>query len=275
VADSPKKEEMLALSVDNRDLTVRLTEHARARRLSLRVDPINGCVVLVKPRRASKKAAIAFAEDKADWIADRLAELVLPVPFADGSEVPIHGELHTIRHCPEARRGVWRENNHLNISGAADHLSRRIHDWFRDEARHVIIPIAHSYAETLGRTVTNISIRDTRSRWGSCSADGRLSFSWRLIMTPTEVTHYVIAHEVSHLCEFNHSARFWSTVDQLIDDRREQTQWLKEHGGDLHRYGLNEWKNNPSGLRSQSGALRGIQSTPQSGATQEPSDPVS
>lgn len=275
MAGSPKKQEVLALSVNNQNLTVRLTEHARARRLSLRVDPISGCVVLVKPKRASKKAAIAFAEDKADWIADRLAEMVLPVPFADGTEVPILGEQHTIQHCPEARRGVWRENNYLNVSGATDHLSRRIHDWFKDEARRFITPIAHSYAEKLDRTVTNISIKDTRSRWGSCSLGGRLSFSWRLIMTPTAVTKYVIAHEVSHLCELNHSERFWNTVDQLIDDRRAQTQWLKEHGGDLHRYGLNEWKNNPNGLQSPSYALHGIQSTPQSGARQEPSDPVS
>ena len=242
MAGSLKDDETLVLSVDDRKLSVRLSEHARARRVSLRVDPINGCVVLVKPRRTSKKAAIAFAVDKADWIAARLAELVPPIPFADGVEVPILGESHVIHHCPEGRRGVWRDSGRLNVSGAAEHLSRRVHDWFRSEAPKVISPIAHAYAETLGQTVAAVSVRDTRSRWGSCSIDGRLSFSWRLLMTPVDVVHYVVAHEVSHLCELNHSARFWKTVDQLIEDRRTPTTWLNEHGGDLHRYGLDDWK---------------------------------
>ncbi|NKB42785.1 MAG: DUF45 domain-containing protein [Alphaproteobacteria bacterium] len=240
MASGSKDAETLILNIDDRDLSVRLSEHARARRVSLRVDSINRCVVLVKPKRVSKRAAIAFATDKADWIADRLAEMVPPIPFADGVEIPILGEPYVIRHCPEARRGVWREADTLNVSGAADHLSRRVHDWFKAEARKVVSPIAHGYADVLGKTVVSISLRDTRSRWGSCSADGRLSFSWRLMMTPVNVLNYVVAHEVSHLCHLNHSARFWSTVDQLIEDRRTPTAWLKEHGGDVHRYGLND-----------------------------------
>lgn len=241
----PKDDETLVLSVDDRELSVRLSEHARARRVSLRVDAIKGCVVLVKPKRMSKRAAIAFAVDKADWITARLAELVPPIPFSHGVEVPILGEPHIIRHCPEARRGVWREAGALNVSGTTDHLSRRVHDWFKAEARKVISPIAHSYADALGKTVAAISLRDTRSRWGSCTIGGRLSFSWRLMMTPNNVVHYVVAHEVSHLCELNHSARFWQTVDRLIDDRRQATAWLKEHGGDLHRYGLEDWASRP------------------------------
>jgi predicted metal-dependent hydrolase len=245
VAGDLKDGETLVLKVNDRELSVRLSEHARARRVSLRVDPIKGCVVLVKPRRTSKRAAIAFAIDKADWIAARIAELVPPIPFSHGVEVPILGDPHIIHHHPDARRGVWREAGALNVSGTGDHLSRRVHDWFKGEARKVISPIAHNYADTLGKTIAAISLRDTRSRWGSCTSDGRLSFSWRLMMTPINVVHYVVAHEVSHLCELNHSARFWKTVDQLIEDRRPPTAWLKEHGGDLHRYGLDDWKSEP------------------------------
>lgn len=241
MAKAPKPPQTLTLTVNGEDLQVQLFEHARARRISLRVDPIRGCIVLVKPRRTSKAAAMAFAHEKAYWISDRLRELVPPVPFSDGATVPILGALHTIRHRPDARRGVWRESEELNVSGSLDHLSRRVHDWFKKEARKVISPIAHAYAEKLNKTVTGISLRDTRSRWGSCTVGGKLSFSWRLLMTPENVLHYVVAHEVSHLCELNHSAQFWETVDSLVEDRRSPTAWLKEHGSQLHRYGLKPW----------------------------------
>lgn len=241
VAEGAVHNENVTISHGTQDLSVTVSEHHRARRLSLRVDPINGCIVLVKPLRVSKKAAIAFAHEKADWIADRLKELVSPVPFQDGVAIPIQGMPHTICHHPDAQRGVWQETGLLNVSGAAEHLSRRVHDWFKVEARRVITPLAHSYAEKLARKVKTVSMRDTRSRWGSCTTDGKLSFSWRLLMTPEDVIHYVVAHEVAHLCEMNHSAKFWSIVDDLIDDRRTPTAWLKTHGGELHRYGLEPW----------------------------------
>jgi predicted metal-dependent hydrolase len=238
VADKKKNGELITLHVDTQEIPVFLTEPARARRLSLRVDPIQGHIVLVKPRRSSRAAAITFALNMAPWIAARLAELAPPIPFLDGVTVPILGLPHTIHHCPDARRGVWKEAGGLYVSGAADHLSRRVHDWFKAEARREITPIAQAYAQRLGKAIIAISLRDTRSRWGSCTADGKLSFSWRLIMAPLNVIHYVVAHEVAHLCELNHSPRFWHTVDQLIDDRIVPTAWLKLHGGDLHRYGL-------------------------------------
>lgn len=241
MAAVPSQKENVTIRHGDQDLNVVLSEHHRARRLSLRVDPIKGCVVLTKPRRASKKAALAFAQEKAAWIADRLGELVTPIPFRDSGTVPIRGTLHTIRHQPNAKRGVWLGPEVLNVSGSSEHLSRRVHDWFKQEARKVISPLAHSYAHRLEKKVTAVSMRDTRSRWGSCTADGKLSFSWRLLMTPEDVMHYVIAHEVAHLCEMNHSARFWKTVESLIEDRRGPTAWLKTRGGELHRYGLEPW----------------------------------
>ena len=231
----------LTLTVNGQGFQVLLSEHARARRISLRVDPIQGCVILVKPRRTSKATALAFAQEKASWISDRLSELLPPVPFSDGIAVPILGSMHTICWQPDARRGVWREPDTLNVSGSVGHMSRRVHDWFKQEARKIISPVAHAYAEKLDKAVTALSFRDTRSRWGSCTIDGKLSFSWRLLMAPASVLNYVVAHEVSHLCELNHSARFWNTVDRLVEDRHTPTAWLKEHGSQLHRYGLAPW----------------------------------
>lgn len=232
--------ECIALRSEGEDVAVYLTEHARARRLSLRVDAMENRIVLVKPRRVSRIAAVAFATEKIDWIAARLAELPKPIPFAPGTSVPILGQLHVIAHRPDARRGVWIDDGSICVSGPIEHLSRRVHDWLKNEARRVISPIAHGYAAELDVRVTQISVRDTRSRWGSCTAEGKLSFSWRLIFTPQHVLNYVVAHEVAHLREMNHSAKFWGVVEDLIGDRARSTKWLKTQGAELHRYGMKD-----------------------------------
>lgn len=230
--------ERIVLKHGNAEVPVFLTDHIRARRISLRVDSIESRVVLVKPRRTSKRAAIAFAAEKVGWIADRLAELPIALPFEPLAVVPIYGRPHVIHHHPEARRGVWIEGDTLCVSGPIEHLSRRVHDWLKKEARRIISPAAHTYATELGVYISGISVRDTKTRWGSCTAAGKLSFSWRLILTPEDVLHYVVAHEVAHLREMNHSPKFWRVVESLIGDRKPPTRWLKTEGADLHRYGM-------------------------------------
>lgn len=237
-APKTKAGERIVLQCGDMTVPVYLTEHHKARRLSLRVDPTASRVVLVKPRRASRKEAVAFASDKIQWISDRLAELPQPVPFEPDALIPVFGRPHAIDHHPDARRGVWIESERLCVSGPLEHLSRRVHDWMRAEARRLIYPLATSYAEQLGKRISGVSIRDTKSRWGSCTMAGKLSFSWRLILTPDHVLKYVVAHEVAHLEELNHSGAFWQVVDQLVSDRATSTQWLKTHGADVHRYGL-------------------------------------
>ena len=229
--------EDIVLRLEHQNLPVHLLTNARARRLGLRADPVKGRVVLVKPRRVSKAAAIAFAIDKADWIADCLAALLPPIPFADGTTVPFLDEPHVIRHVPDARRGVWRKDGGIYVSGSSTHLPQWVGDWFREEARRLISPVAHDLAGRLGKRVTHISVRDPKSRWGSCSQEGRLSFSWRLVMAPDHVLRYVVAHEIAHLRELNHSDRFWQTVDDLTEQRGEATRWIKLNGAKLYRYG--------------------------------------
>ena len=229
--------EDVVLRLEHQDLPVHLLTNARARRLTLRADPVKGRVVLVKPRRVSKAAAISFAFDKADWIAERLAELLPPIPFADSTTVPFLDEPHVIRHVPDARRGVWREDGGILVSGSSARLPQRVRDWFKEEARRVISPVAQDLAGHLGKRVTHISVRDPKSRWGSCSQEGRLSFSWRLVMAPDHVLHYVVAHEIAHLREHNHSERFWKTVDDLTEQRGAASRWIKLNGAKLYRYG--------------------------------------
>jgi predicted metal-dependent hydrolase len=109
------------------------------------------------------------------------------------------------------------------------------------EARAAIAPLARAMAAQLGRKVTRISVRDTTSRWGSCSRGGALSFCWRLILAPDAVFTYVVAHEVAHLAHMNHGPAFWRTVDKLmppgLGTPRSARDWLRRHGAVLHRYG--------------------------------------
>ena len=225
------------LRVDAREVPVDLALHPRARRITLRVDKARGTLRLTLPPGVSESEGLRFAARQQAWLRRRLAELPQAVPFADGAQIPVLGEPHRIRHAPDARRGVWRAGGEIWVSGEADHLARRVRDYLKREARREIGARAAPLAAQIGRRHGRITIRDTASRWGSCSARGDLSFSWRLILAPDRVLQYVVAHEVAHLAQMNHSPRFWAVVDRLIDDVETPKAWLRRHGGSLMRYG--------------------------------------
>lgn len=164
------------------------------------------------------------------------------VPFAPGALVPLRGQPHQIVHQPEARGTVWTQadaagNPALLVAGEAPHVGRRIADHLKREARRDITAAVRRYARALGVEIGRITLRDTASRWGSCSAKGDLSFSWRLILAPPFVLDYLAAHEVAHRLELNHGPAFWRTVEGIYPARREAEAWLRHHGASLHRYG--------------------------------------
>ena len=226
---------------------VAVTVSLRARRLSLRVDPAGGRVVLVCPKRASSALALKFVATREAWIKRHIAMLPPPIAFADGAQIPIAGIDHRLCLVPERRGGVWREDRTIMISGQPEFAARRMTDWLKQEARRIILPMVQVMAGALDRRVKQVTTRDTTTRWGSCSADGRLSFSWRLLLAPLPTLIYVAAHEVAHLKYHNHGRAFWRTVDEVLDSyidepelRREAglaRDWLRRNGATLHRYG--------------------------------------
>jgi len=227
---------VLRLDLGGDSVTVALRRSARASRLSLRVDPAVG-PLLVLPPRARLADAERFLFHHRVWLAERLARLPRPVALEAGAKLPLLGVEHEIRHAPEAKRGVWAENGQLHVSGRAEHLPRRVGEFLKAEAKRRIYPLAFALAARLDRTPARVTVRDTRSRWGSCSSRGDLSFSWRLVLAPESVLAYVVAHEVAHLAEMNHSPAFWALVAQLAGDPAPAKGWLKTHGAKLHRYG--------------------------------------
>jgi len=229
----------LRYSIDHQGVRIPLVvrRSQRARRIALKVDERAGAIELVVPRGASVAEALDFARTEADWVSTKLNALPARVAFADGAVVPVRGRPHAIRHHDRLRGGVWAEDGLLSVACAPDHLSRRVQDWFKTEARRIIVPMTHDKAAVLAKRPGRIGFRDQKARWGSCSERGDLSFNWRIVMAPEPVLDYVVAHEVAHLVEMNHSKAFWSLVERLTAHRRDGLAWLKTHGNTLHRYG--------------------------------------
>jgi predicted metal-dependent hydrolase len=238
VAEVPR----LVVSCANENFEVTVRRHPRARRYTLRVRERDREIVMTIPPRGSMRQARDFAERNANWIASRVKRIPQSVPFADGATIPLRGEPHRIVHKPRTRGTVWTEldgNGHaiICVAGGAQHIARRVRDFLKREAKRDLTEATKRHAAVLDVTIERIGVRDTASRWGSCSSDGALSYSWRLIFAPAFVLDYLAAHEVAHCRELNHSARFWRVVDQLTPERRRAEAWLKAHGNSLHRYG--------------------------------------
>lgn len=210
---------------------------SRARRVSLRIDPRAAQVVVTLPPRSGRRAGMALLTTHASWVMQRLAGLAPAVQFAPGTEVPIGAVPHVIRHEPRARGGAWLEPGAIVVSGAPEFLPRRVADFLRAEAKRRIAVLAAKHADALGVKPRAIRMKDTNSRWGSCAPDGVLAFSWRLVMAPDWVLDYVVAHEVAHLREMNHSARFWAHVERLTPNKDAAVEWLRQHGPALLRVG--------------------------------------
>ncbi len=209
---------------------------ARARQVSLRIDARGGAVVITLPPRASRRSGLQLLMTHADWVRGRLAALPRPVPFADGALVPLHGVEHRIVHMPGGR-GVRVVDGIIEVAGALEFLPRRVGDFLRAEARRQLSGLAIAKAAQTGIAARRISVKDTKSRWGSCSAKRDLAFSWRLVMAPAFVQDYVAAHEVAHLRHMNHSASFWNQVDALTRHRVAGMDWLRHEGPQLMRIG--------------------------------------
>ena len=187
--------------------------------------------------RAGRAAGMALLNTHAAWVAARLAALPEAAPFADGTTVMLDGAPVPIHHAPGERGGAWLADGVLHVAGDAAFLSRRVHDFLRGEAKRRFAAQSTAKAGIAGLAPRRITVKDTRTRWGSCSADGVLMFCWRLVMAPPFVQDYVVAHEVAHLRHMNHAPAFWALTDTLSPHRERAVAWLHEEGPRLLRTG--------------------------------------
>ena len=217
-------------------LSIRVS--ARARRISLRIDAAERRIELVVPRGVPASQGLRFLASKREWVSARLRTLHQPVPFAEGAIIPVLGIPHRIcREFGTEALPVAIIDGEIRVRGEPAHLARRVRDHLIATARKEFANRARRVAARIGRGVARVSVRDTKSRWGSCSGRANLSFSWRLIFAPESVIDYVIAHEVAHLAEMNHGPRFWRLVESLSPGSAGPREWLKRHRSRLFSYG--------------------------------------
>ncbi len=212
----------------------------RARRVALRLDPVERVVNLVVPQRMSLKKAYYFAREHEDWVKETLDNLAPAVPFKHNTILPIFGDKVTIdiQHIPEAKRTTLKQNDDvLIVKTYQDDPTNRITTHLKKVARRGLADLASEKAGTINKIISSVSVRDTKSRWGSCSQDGSISFSWRLIFAPYDAIDYVVAHEVAHLVHMDHSKEFWSLCKKLSCNFEEGKGWMQNNGNELMRYG--------------------------------------
>jgi predicted metal-dependent hydrolase len=253
------------------DCPLELRRSKRARRFSLKVSHTERAAILTLPQQVKLEEAGDFLARHVDWLKRQISRLPEPVPFIEGAVVPLRGLSHRINFVGAVRyQGVvwveeadalapmdhwgqnaacekWpnfsamiadtREVPRICVSGGHLHGARRLSDWLRTEAKTDFTESVSRHAAHLGVRPKRITVRDQSSRWGSCSATGTLSFSWRLIFAPDFVLDYVAAHEVAHLREMNHGPRFWRLVRETMPDMQKARAWLKQRGAELHRFG--------------------------------------
>lgn len=235
---------------DDPPLRVALRRSGRVRRLSLRVSHLDGRATLSMPKGAPRRAAERFVADKAQWLREMVARSTVACEVAAGIDLPLEGRPH--RLVVGAGRRVVLGDGRIELPSAsasssagggtgpapkaAPNAASALAGALKALARDRLVAASDHHAAKLGRGYGRITLRDTRSRWGSCSSQGNLMYSWRLILAPPEVLDYVAAHEVAHLDQMNHSPAFWAVVADLCPGYEGPRAWLRRNGSSLHAW---------------------------------------
>lgn len=212
----------------------------RAKRIALRLDSASRKMNLVVPKRFSMTKALLFANTHQEWINEKLNGLPQIVNFEHGSIIPVLGQDRTlnITVCNTLNKtNIHLNNNEILIETNLDDPRPRFKRFLKKEAKVTMENLAHEKAAGIGQTISAFQIRDTKSRWGSCSPEGKIMLSWRLIFAPWDAMDYVVAHEVAHLVHMNHGPEFWNLCEKLCDNYQSGKKWMRSNGHELLRYG--------------------------------------
>lgn len=226
------------IEVAGKVLPLTIRQNERATRMTLRIEPGGRALKLTVPEGLPEREVSAFLTRHQGWLMTKLARFSGESELEDGGTILVRGVAHRIERTGRLRglteALVIGEEAVLRVGGAEEHLRRRIADYLKKEARSELERLVAVYAGRTGSRARSLSLKDTRSRWGSCSAEGDLSFSWRIAMAPPKVIAYLAAHEVAHLQEMNHGPRFWALCESLCPETKDARHWLKRNGTMLH-----------------------------------------
>lgn len=233
------------LDIDGHNVDVKIVENPRTTRLTLRLVPAantqESLKVTVPPGTPDHEVDRFLTKNKG-WAAARLARLPDVIRIENGATIPLRGEPHRIVHSGIGRGvvSVGMEEDGpetikvIRVFGDPKFLPRKVADFLKRQAKQDLTRAVNIHAGSLGVKPKSITMRDTTSRWGSCSSSGALNFSWRIVLAPPAVLDYLAAHEVAHLREMNHSERFWALVEDICPDMEAHKAWLRAHGSKLH-----------------------------------------
>lgn len=219
---------------------INIKESKRARRLSLRLNAKTGQFDLTLPKHCSLHEAYKFVQTQENWINQHLDKLSPNIDFTHGKTIPILGKdraIHIAKNPHSARTKITLSDHEITMLTHLEQPQERLTKFLKQIAKDEFTTLAHEKAKTIDKTIKSITLRDTKSRWGSCSEDGKIMLSWRLILAPSAAMDYVIAHEVAHLVHMDHSKSFWSLCRDLSEDFLEGSHWMQENGNSLLRYG--------------------------------------
>lgn len=234
----PVPPEMRTLDVAGRLMPLTIKQHERATRITLRIEPGGRALKMTVPKGLAPREVNAFLDRHQGWLLTKLAKFSTDTGLRDGGEILFRGIKHRIEHTGSLRglteAALADGKPVLRVSGLPEHLGRRISTFLKKEARADLERLSRMHAGSIKTPIRSISMKDTRSRWGSCSSEGNLSFSWRIVMAPPSVIDYLAAHEVAHLKEMNHGPHFWALCKKLCPHMEEAKSWLKRYGSQLH-----------------------------------------
>lgn len=216
---------------------MKVIHSSRSHRLTLRIDKKDRMAVLTIPKYCSRKKAVSFVESHQDWVLDNLRKIPELKNFQDNDEISLFGKNYKIIHSDiRGNTRLDKKNKVLYVSGGREFLHRRVKDFIKKLALEEFTKRSQNVADKIGKTVHNVCIKDTKSRWASCSTLNNINYSWRLALAPEFVIRYIVAHEVSHLKHQDHSPYFWALVEYLEDDAEKGREWLTENGHLLYMY---------------------------------------
>jgi predicted metal-dependent hydrolase len=224
--------QMLDLAIDNRTVTLAISRRQNARRLTLRVEEDQ--LKVTAPPHIPEAEIISFVQSKSSWVQARLASYAdiydntVPAILYHGKETAVKITPHYTGHRYRLRyedQYLWLDRPASARMSIARQMEKHLKEEAESRIRYVLTPVL----DKLGEAPVSISIRDQKSRWGSCSTTRKLSFSWRLIMTPPAVLEYVVIHEAAHLRHHNHGSQFWALVHALMPEYDQHRNWLKEN----------------------------------------------
>ena len=235
VAEPPKTR---LLDIAGKQLPLTVRQDLRATRMTLRIEPGGRSLKMTIPAGLPEREVNDFLSRHQGWLMTKLARFKPDDGLMEGGTILIRGVKHTIERTGKLRgltETVVRDcKPYLMVSGSEEHMRRRIADFLKKEARKDLEAHVATYTALVGRKAKSLSLKDTRSRWGSCAHDGALSFSWRIVMAPPLVIDYLAAHEVAHLREMNHGPAFWALCEKLCPRMEKAKTWLKRNGTMLH-----------------------------------------